>query len=311
MKQAISLPKSLPQVKPKRSWLASIQPYLYLLPALITVGIWVYLPLAQTIGLSFYQWNLLPTTPKLWVGLENYQALLGLPELKRALFNTLVYIVGTLPMSVLLPLVVALLTENIRGRAKNLYRVLIFLPMIMAPVIVSVVWRWLLAPSQGLLSETLQHLGLGVPNFFRDPKWAIWTIIFITGWKLIGFSTILFSAAIAGIDRRYLEAARLDGATEWQVARYITLPLVSPTTLFLVMLTVLLGAQWSFAYINVITQGGPLGSTTNIYFLLWQYGFSSFNIGWGSAAAVLLLLGFGLIAFVGLRLMNRYSFYDS
>jgi multiple sugar transport system permease protein len=289
-----------------------LAPYLYLLPALLTIVVWIYIPVAQTLELSFYEWNLLPSTPKIFVGWQNYARLLELPEVRRALSNTVIYIFGLIPLAVLLPLAVAVLTESIQGRARNLYRALVFVPMIMAPVVVAIIWRWLLSPVQGVINVGLLGLFRLEPvNFLRDETWAIWTIVFITGWKLVGFSTLIFSAAIAGVDRSYLEAARLDGANEWQITRRITLPLISATILFVTMLTVLLGAQWSFAYINVLTQGGPRNATTNIYHLLYEYGFGSFAIGWSSAAAMLLFVGFGLLAFVGLRLTNRYAVYDT
>ena len=287
-------------------------PYLYLLPAVLTVGVWVYWPVAETFGLSFFEWNLLPTTPKIFVGWQNYERLLGLPEVRQALWNTLIYIVGILPLAVLLPLAVAILTEGIQGRARNIYRALVFVPMVMAPVVVAIIWRWLLNPVQGIVNTgVLAVFKLEPINFLRDETWAIWTIIFITGWKLIGFSTLIFSAAITNVDRSYLEAARLDGASEWQITCRITLPLISPTILFISLLTVLLGAQWSFVYINVLTQGGPRNATTNIYHLLYEFGFGSFAIGWGSAAAMLLFVGFGALAFVGLRLINRYAVYET
>ena len=289
-----------------------LTPYLYLLPALLSIGVWIYLPVVQTLELSFFEWNLLPTTPKVFVGWQNYQRLLDLPEVRQALWNTVIYMLGLMPLAVLIPLAVAILTENIQGRLRNLYRALVFVPMIMAPVVVSIIWRWLLNPAQGIVNITLQEVfSLGPINFLRDEKWAIWTIIFITGWKLIGFSTLIFSAAIANVDRSYLEAARLDGAGEWQIVRRITLPLISSTVLFISMLTVLLSAQWSFVYINVLTQGGPRNATTNIYHLLWQYGFGSFAIGWSSAAAILLFVGFGLLAWGCLRLIQRYAVYET
>ncbi len=299
-----------PPTKQRNVW-ASLTPYLYLIPALLTIAVWVYKPLLQTLELSFFEWNLLPSSPKTFVGWQNFKRLLELPEVHQALWNTVIYILGIVPMAVILPLVVAIFTEGIQGRARNIYRALIFLPMIMAPVVVAIIWRWLLNPVQGIAFEVFSALKLEPINFLRDENSAIWTIIFITGWKLVGFSTLIFSAAIANVDRSYLEAARLDGASEWQITRRITLPLISPTVLFITMLTVLLGSQWSFAYINVLTQGGPRNATTNIYHLLYEYGFGSFAIGWSSAGAVLLFVGFGVLAFVGLRLINRFAIYET
>ncbi len=311
MNHAVLRVNQPPSTKRRKSFAALATPYLYLLPALLTIAIWVYKPLLQTLELSFFDWNLLPTSPKVFVGWQNFSRIFELPEVHQALWNTLIYILGIIPMAVVLPLVVAILTEHIQGRARNIYRALVFVPMMMAPVVVAIIWRWLLNPVQGIAFEVFKTIQLEPINFLRDERWAIWTIVFITGWKLIGFSTLIFSAAIANVDRSYLEAARLDGATEWQITRRITLPLISPTVFFITMLTVLLGSQWSFAYINVLTQGGPRNATTNIYHLLYEFGFGSFAIGWSSAAAIVLFTGFGVLAFVGLKLMNKYAIYET
>ena len=285
-------------------------PWLYLLPALATFVVWVFEPLAHAAWLSLFEWNMLPTAPMHWVGAKNYQNILALPKLWQALRNTGFYIFGLLPLSVLIPLAIALWTHDLPARARNIYRALIFVPMIIAPVVAGAVWRWLLDPGHGVLNLGLQAIGSPPVGFLSDPNWAIWTITFITGWKLTGFSTLILSAANANLDPSLVEAARMDGATPWQVVRHIRLPMLSSSVLFLVMMTILLGAQWSFSYINLLTQGGPLGSTTNIYYLLWDFGFSTLSVGWSSAAAMLLFAGFAVLAFVMFRLIDRYSFYE-
>lgn len=288
-----------------------IAPWLYILPAVATFVIWIYEPLARAAWLSFYEWNMLPTSPMNWVGTRNYENILNLPKLWQALRNTGIYIVGLLPLAVLIPLVVAIWTHDLPARWRNFYRALIFVPMIIAPVVAGAVWRWILDPGHGVVNNGIEAMGGKAISFLANPNYAIWTIIFITGWKLVGFSTLILSAANANINPSLIEAARMDGASKWQIIRDIRLPLLSSSVLFLVMMTVLLGAQWSFAYINVLTQGGPLGSTTNIYYLLWDFGFSSLSVGWSSAAAMLLFAGFGILAWVLFKLIDRYSFYDN
>lgn len=283
-------------------WLA---PALFLAPALVSLAVWIYWPLVETLRLSFYEWNLLPTAPQVFVGLENYERLLDLPELRQAAWNTLLYTVGLLPLTVVLPLIVALMTREITGRAGAVYRALIFVPMMIAPVVVAVVWRWLLNPEHGIVNAIIRGLGFAGVRFLDDPDLALWSIVFITGWKLVGFSTLIFAAALSGIDRSLVEAARLDGARESQIALRIHVPLVMPAIVLLAVLTVLHGAQWSFVYVNVLTRGGPLNATTNLYYLLWEYGFSSFAIGWSTAAGMLLFVIFGAAALVGVRLLSR------
>lgn len=289
----------------------TISPWLYLAPALILLMVWTYVPLAETFRLSFYQWNMLPTSPQRFVGLANYQRLLALPEMRNALWNTLYYTIGLFPMSVIIPLFVAIWTQDLGGRARTIYRAMIFVPMIIAPVVAAILWRWLLNEDQGLVTLALDGLGLGHIGFLTDPLYALPTLTWITGWKLIGFSTLLFSAANAGINPSYIEAARIDGASRWRIICDIRLPLLSPTILLLSMMTVLFGAQWSFAYINVLTSGGPLKSTTNIFYLLWEYGFQTLSAGWSSAAGMIAFAGFAVLAALCMWLTKRFAFYDN
>lgn len=287
-----------------------LAPWLYLVPALGMLVLWIYAPLGYALWLSFHEWNMLPFSPRRYVGALNYERLLDLPEMGQALRNTFVYLLGLLPLTVVLPVVVAILTQELGGRWRNLYRALIFVPLIIAPVAAAAVWRWLMDPQFGLVNLGLQALGAEEVRFLQDPDLAIWTIIWITGWKLIGFSTLIVSASLSNINSALIEAARLDGASEWQITRAIRLPLLSPTIFLLILLTILLGAQWSFTYIHVLTQGGPLGTSTNIYYLLWQFGFGSLAAGWASAAGILLFAGFGVVAVALVWLMNKASFHD-
>jgi len=184
--------------------------------------------------------------------------------------------------------------------------------VLLAPVIVAFIWRLLLHPAGGLVNQLLQAaFGLEPISWFRSHDLSLWTITAITGWKLLGFSMLIFSAGLTNVSRDYLEAAAIDGATRWQSIRYVVIPLMSPTIMFMALLTVTLSAQWTFPLINVITQGGPINSTTNVYYLLWEFGFRNFNIGFSSAAAVLFFVLFGAIALGATRLLDKYSFHDS
>jgi multiple sugar transport system permease protein len=289
-----------------------IEPYLYLLPALLSMLVWVYWPLAQTGVLSLYQWNLVPATPMVFVGAENYRRVITLPEMGIAVRNTLVYTIGMLVCSVILPLAVAILIADLRGRMRDIYRTIMFTPVLLAPVVVAIIWRWILNPLQGVINTTLDLLfGTGRINWLGTPATALWVIIAVTGWKLLGFSVLIFSAGIANINRDYLAAASVDGASKWEQTRYIVLPLLSPTISFMVLLTIILTAQWTFPLIDVLTQGGPLDATTNVYYILWQFAFRSFNVGWSAAAAVLFFFVFALVAWAFLWLSERLAFYDS
>ena len=186
-----SSPSAMTPAAPARR-LAQAEPYIYLLPALALTILWTYWPVLGTAQLAFYQWNLLPTTPRVWVGLENFEQLFRLPELGQAVSNTFIYIVGLVPFSVVLPLGIALVLNEIGGRTRTLYRAILFLPVLMAPVVVAIIWRWIMNPTHGILKRRPGNLGIEPMNWFQNPSVAIWAIVLITGWKMLGFSVLIF-----------------------------------------------------------------------------------------------------------------------
>lgn len=286
-------------------------PYAFVLPALAFVLVWAYQPLLETIRLSFFQGTLV-SGPTTFAGWRNYASVLANPEFRSGLLNTGKYIAGAIPLVVVLPLGLALLTNNRGGRLRGAYRSIIFTPMLVSPVVGSLLWLWLLNPLQGLLNAMVQ-LAFGVPglNWLGDERTAVWAIVLITGWKYAGLSFLLYQAAIAGIDRAYLDAARIDGASEWQVVRSIVLPLVTPATYFVLLLTLLYAGQWSFPPINVLTQGQPGGSTANVFFVLYQMAFKFLNVGESAAASVVVFLIMCGGIWAGVRLMDRRSRFDN
>jgi multiple sugar transport system permease protein len=285
----------------------SLVPYLYLAPGLLLLGIWVYRPLVQTAQLSFFSWNLLPTTPMVPAGFDNYARLFTLPEFGDSIWRTVVLVLGLLPFTVVVPVAVGLLARRVRGRAAVVYQALVFAPLLVAPVAGAAVWQWLLDPRAGAINQVL---GI-TTNWLQEPGPAQLAIVVITGWHVLGFAVLVVAAGLAGINDDYAGAAALDGATRGQITRWVTLPLLSPTLVFLVLMTVLLSAQWSFPLIDTLTKGGPAGSTTNVYYLLWDYGFHSFDAGLGAAAGMIFFVGFGVIAAGLVALSDRVSFHDN
>ncbi|RZU66093.1 carbohydrate ABC transporter membrane protein 1 (CUT1 family) [Microterricola gilva] len=288
-----------------------LAPYLYLIPAVILLVTWTYKPLVESFWLSFFDWNLIPTSPKSFVGTENYTTVLTLPELHQALLNTGVYILAFLVFSLLLPVAIALLARRVKGRAKTVYQALIFIPFLLTPVATSAIWRWLFAPEGGTIPTIAATFGWDMGNVFRDPALSIWAVIVIVGWQMLGFGVLVISAGLAGINPDYSAAAALDGASTRQITWKIIVPLLSPSLVFMGLMTVLLSAQWTYPIIDIVTQGGPSGSSTNIYYLLYQFGFRNFDAGLAAAAGTLFFVGFGLIALIFVELTERLSFHDN
>lgn len=297
----------------KRRIPGGVKPYLFLLPAIGLILFWTYKPLLQTLQYSLYKWSMVPGTVPEYVGFENFTKLFRNKDFVPALKNTLIYILGMLPFSIILPLFIAAATQDLNEKAKKIYRAVFFIPMIMAPVAVSIIFQWLLHPSNGLVNHLLQTMGLTAESiaFFADQKFARLMIILISGWKMIGFSTLMFSSALSGIDTQYYEAAKLDGAGSIRRFFDMTLVLLSPTAMLMLMVSVLFSSQWSFAYIDVLTQGGPFATSTNIYYMMYKFAFGDLNVGLCAAAATLFLILFGIIALTMQRLTKKYAFYDN
>lgn len=295
----------------RRRSLSVAEPYLYLLPALVGLGLWIYRPLVETVQYSFDNWNLLPTTPKVGVGWSNYSQLVHLPALWQAVETSGVFLVGLLVFGLGLPLLIATVAQHISPRSSAVYRALIFLPVLVSPVVTATVWEFLLSPVGGVFDTFLGWLGLAKSNWLQQPNTAKYAIVAISGWKVLGVSVLIVTAGLAAISTEYYEAAAIDGAGRFQVFRRVTVPLLSPTLLFMFITVVLLSSQIIFPLLNALTQGGPQGSTTDIYYFLYKYGFVSFNVGLASAAAVCFFLIFAAVALVCVRLLDRFSFYDN
>jgi multiple sugar transport system permease protein len=273
----------------------AVGPWLYLAPALAMLAVWVLLPLVATVGLSFLHWNL-TTGHRPFAGLDNYRRLLTQPEFPHAAWRTVLYGVGLLPFATALPMAMAIVLWKHTGRFVGVYRALLFLPVVLAPVPTAISWQFVLDPLQGVLNASLAHLGVGPIRWLDSSSTALWVIVVITGMKIFSLNVLLYTAGLAGIERHYVEAARMDGATEWEVTRHVLIPLLGRTTAFVSFLCLVLAGQWAFVTINVLTQGGPQGATDNVYYRQYDYAFGLFDTGLASAAAVAIVVGLGVLA---------------
>lgn len=271
----------------------------FLLPAIAILGTFNFYPALYSLYLSFFEWN--GTAPtKEAVGLQNYTRLLGSAEFWNSLRVTAVYAGGMTVVSLALGMLVAsLLNQPIRGQA--VYRALYFLPVVTPTVATGVVWKYLFDPSQGVINRALETFGVVGPNWLSDPRWALLAVIMVGIWKRVGFNMVVYLAALQGIPRAYYEASRLDGANTWQVFRFITLPLLGPSTFFL-SVTALIDAFQVFDLVYVMTGGGPLGSTDVIGFYLYRYGFRYYELGFASAIAYVMFLLIFVVTVVQFRL---------
>ena len=259
---------------------------LFLLPALILYAIFVLFPIVQAVHYSFFKWNgLTPLTD--FVGLANYQRALAEPVFQGAVQHNVLIIVLSLIVQIPFALGLALvLSRRFRGRA--ILRLVFFAPYVIAEVITGVVWSLLLQPS-GLADGLLHAVGLGslYQPWLADPSTVMLAMFFIISWKYFGFHMILLLAGLQGIPHELEEAAAIDGATRRQAIRYVTLPLLGPTLRVSVFLSII-GALQLFDLIWVTTGGGPINASNTMATYMFDWGFKRFQLGYGSAVAVLL-----------------------
>lgn len=284
-------------------WRRSLQAWptalVLLVPAVLVLGTFDVYPALYSLFLSFFEWNGISPVKKA-VGLENYRALFGSGEFWNALRVTVVYAAGmTIGALVLGLLVAVLLNQPIRGIAA--YRVLYFLPVITPTVAAGVVWRSLFDPSRGVVNRSLGVVGIEGPSWLSDPSWALAAVILVAVWKRIGFNVVIYLAALQGVPRTHYEAAQLDGAGPWQVLRYVTVPLLAPTTFFLTV-TSLIEAFQVFDLVYVMTSGGPLGSTDVFGYYLYRYGFRYHELGFASAIANVMFVLIFVVTLIQFRI---------
>lgn len=264
----------------------------YLAPLVVVLTVWVYGPLAFTLVLSVLRWD--GTGAPRFVALQNYAELFGQPDFPVALGRTLLLVLCVLPFATLVPMALAIMLWKHPGRASSFYRAVLFAPVMLAPVATAIAWQFVLNPIGGVLNEVLGLVRIAPVNWLGDPRSALPAIAVITAQKIVGLNLLLYGSALDGLDRQCLAAARVDGATEWQVTRFVVVPQLWPITRLLIGICVVLAGQWAFTNVAVLTQGGPDGSTGNVYYQLYTYGFTFFDTGQASAGAAVLVAALGV-----------------
>jgi multiple sugar transport system permease protein len=279
--------------------------WLFLAPALLVLGVFFLLPVIAALLLSLTDYDLyaLANIHNLrFVALQNYWALLQLPLFWSALGHT-VYFVGVgVPLSMGASLGAAMLLNSPLAKAKPFFRTALFAPVVTTVVATAVIWRYLFNTKYGWANYALDALGIHPVDWLGDPHWAMPTIIAFAVWKNFGYNMIIFLAGLQAIPLDLYEAARIDGASAWRQFRHITWPMLGPTLLMVGILTVS-GYFQLFAEPYVMTEGGPLQSTTSVLYLMYDEGFKWWNLGSASAVAFLLFI----IMFAVTALMLKFS----
>ena len=283
--------------------------WLFLTPALLVLGVFFLLPVIAALALSLTDYDLyaLANIHNLrFVALQNYWALLQRPLFWSALGHTVYFVAVGVPLSMGTSLGAALLLNSPLARCKPFFRTVLFAPVVTTVVAVAVIWRYLFNTKYGMANFVLSHFGMHSIDWLGDPHWAMPTIILFAVWKNFGYNMIIFLAGLQAIPADLYEAARIDGASVWRQFRHITLPMLGPTMLMVSILTVS-GYFQLFAEPYVMTEGGPLQSTTSVLYLMYDEGFKWWNLGSASAVAFLLFLIMFAVTAVMLKLARRGS----
>ena len=266
--------------------------WLFLAPALLLIGCFFFLPVGASLLLSFTDFDIYaiadPANVRL-VGFRNYAELLASPLFRTALKNTFYFVALGGPLTVAVSLGAALLVNARLTRFKSLFRTLYFAPFVTTLVAVAIVWRYLYHPEYGLLNYALGFVGLGPVDWLGDPRWAMPAIVLLAVWKNFGYHMLIFIAGLQAIPEELYEAAYLDGAGPWRQFRHVTLPMLGPTMAFVGLVT-MIGFFQLFAEPYVMTQGGPLRSTTSLVLLMYEEGFRWWRMGYAAAVAFVLFL---------------------
>lgn len=279
--------------------------YVFALPWFIGFIAFVAGPLIYSLWLSLTRYEVL--TPPTFIGLSNYRDLLSDELFWKSLSNTLYMVIVGVPAEILIALAIALLLNNdVKGIAW--YRAIYYLPAIVPVVASSVLWMWIFNANYGFLNTVLGSLGLGKPNWLMDPRLSKVAIIIMNTWAA-GANMIIFLAGLKGIPEQLYEAARIDGANWWQCFWKITLPLLSPTTFFMVIMGII-GAFQIFTQAYIMTEGGPLDSTLFYVYYLFNNAFAYFKMGYASAMAWILFIIILIITLLQWRLAPRWVHYE-
>lgn len=286
-----------------RQWLEVLP---FLLPTLVGLALFSAGPVIAAFGLSFTSWDIV--SPPQWIGLENYRQLIERELFWRVMRNTLYYTFASVPLALVLALLLAL-AMNQKLRGTTFYRTVYFLPVISSTVAIALVWAWLYNPEFGLLNYFLRLIGIKGPGWLGDPNWAMPAIILASVWKGLGYYMVIFLAGLQGIPEEYYEAAKIDGASAWQRFRYVTLPLISPTTFFVLVILVI-GSFQVFEITFVMTQGGPAYATLTIAYYIFQNAFEWYRMGLAAALAYVLFAMILVITVIQWKVQGRWVHYQ-
>ena len=287
-------------------WREDLTGWAFAAPFMILFGTFLAFPIIASFALSFTSFGLRDLASPIgatFVGLKNYVDLLADPLFWKSLINTFYFVVIGVPITLGLGLLIANALNRGVTKFRTAFRVGYYLPVITSIVAIAVVWRFLLNPDVGLINMMLASLGITGPAWLADPLLAMPSIIAMAVWRNLGFAMVVFLAGMQAIPATLYEAASIDGAGRWQLFRFITIPMLRPTILFMTVITTI-GYLQLFEEPFVMTDGGPLDSTLSVTMYMYQQGFKFFHQGYASAVAYVLFVIVAFVAFLQFKFLR-------
>ena len=297
-----------------KRWKTLMQAAPFMLPSIVGMIVFSFLPIVISIVVSLTDWNGLDklnaqTLGERLCGLENYGAILRSVEFWNVLGHTVYYIVLYIPLVLVMSLFIAsILNRNMRGI--GVFRVLYYIPVLTSWVAASLIWKWVLSPQYGVINQLLGYLGVRGPEWLTDKFWAMPAIVLASVWKDMGFSGLFLLSGLKAIDTGYYEAAQMDGAGKVKQFFSITLPLLTPSMFFCVIMA-LINAFQLFPQVQIMTEGGPNGATQVMVERIYTYGFKYFRMGYAAAYSWLLFVIIFVLTLVQMKLQQRWVYYES
>lgn len=280
-----------------------LTPYWFLLPAIVALTLTIFLPAIQAFSLSFTQYDYDLTQLPRWVGMANFERLLSDRIFWQTVINTLFYLVGAVPILVVVPLILAIaVNQKIRGI--YWFRTAYYTPVVVSMVVAGIAWKALYT-SNGILNQVLKGIGLEGFPWLTSPDWALWSVMAVTVWKGLGYYMVIYLAGLQAIPGELYEAAAIDGSDGWQKHLDITFPLMRPY-LALVAVISAISATKVFEEIYVMTQGGPRNSSKTVVYYLYERAFTDLDVSYACTIGLVLFLGI-----LGLSLLNLYLTRES
>jgi multiple sugar transport system permease protein len=291
----------------RHGWRKDLTGWAFAAPFVILFGVFLAIPILVSFVLSFTSFGLADLSNPIgstFVGADNYVRLLNDAKFWKSLGNTFFFVGVGVPLTLAVGLLIASALSRGITRFRTAFRVGYYLPVITSIVAIAVVWRFLLNPDIGLINVLLQKLGISGPNWLADRNLAMPSIIAMAVWRNLGFAMVVFIAGLQAIPATLYEAAAIDGAGRWQAFRYVTLPMLRPTILFMLVITTI-GYLQLFEEPFVMTDGGPLDATLSVTMYMYQQGFEFFKQGYASAIAYVLFVIVAVIAFLQFRFLRE------